>query len=129
MKTWITALVVVGALVSAGAQAAGPLVECKATAFPYKRVQKKQDFKRLFDRLDREALTQYLFAEVTQPKGPGVADHLLAYLAGTEQNDDLRGFFELVRWGAEVSDDKSVPKKINLAEICEYYRKASAPGK
>jgi hypothetical protein len=99
---------------------------CESSEWAFSREQSKQDFAHIFARVQRSILIANLFHEVTEPSKPGLPYYLVTYLSRTEQNRDMQGFFELVKWGAELQDEKSVPKKIEFDEVCKYYEKALA---
>jgi hypothetical protein len=89
---------------------------CKATAFPYSRKQSKKDFARLFAKLDRNALREYYFHELTIPlPRDSVGHHLGTYLSNTEIDKDWRAFYETLEWASD--------HKLDLTEICEVYQR------
>lgn len=98
--------------------------ECKSSKFPYARKQSNEAFGKLFQALDREALIQYYFSELTDLKKDSVAKPLATYLAQTENNNDTRGFFKSLRWAANLDGDQpGGPKPLKLKEICAVYKK------
>ena len=124
MKSFLFAIGVLVLLAPAFANAEE--IACKATRWPYSRTQDKRSYYKIFDESEREALTEYLFYEVTHPLGPYTAYYLVTFLANTGEDEGLRKFFESVKWGAELESEKSEPRKLNLEEVCFYYRKIVA---
>ena len=102
------------------------LAPCRAAKFPYGRTQSRDGFQRLFDRIPRRNLVQYFFSEVTKPRNPSVAKPLSVYLIGTEANTDLREFFELVTYSADVAWD-SEPRALPMQEVCDIFHRVVGP--
>jgi hypothetical protein len=102
---------------------------CKATRWPYARNQSQREIvKKLKSIRERGAIEEYLFKELSEPMPGPLAYDLLTYLANTEENEDMLGFYELLRWGAEIKNESSSTRKLSLSEICTYYRKARKLG-
>lgn len=103
-----------------------PAVECKAADWPFKRRATDIEMHLLFKKVRRDVLVQYLFGEVTVPRDQLVAYPLVRFLSRTEQNPNLAAFFDLIEASASINDNMGKPKKIELAEICDLYRKTVA---
>lgn len=95
---------------------------CEARPWPYARSQTKEEFHQLMDTVKRDQLVRYLFQEVTKPESDSVGFYLGKYLMGTEQDYDMRGFFDLIIYSAEVSE-KGVNRALDFKEVCEIYNK------
>jgi hypothetical protein len=104
--------------------------KCKAARWPFSRVQSKRELIKQMEELDRSALVEYFFGELTLPETKqNVANSLALYLAQTETNLDLRSFYKFLETGANLRAPKDQWRKLKLREVCEVYAKVLAADK
>jgi hypothetical protein len=99
---------------------------CKATPWPYSRTDSKEDLQALLNQLDRQSIVQYYFRELTQPGQPSLAVPLKIYLVATEQDEDLRNYYRLLAWAANLEETGTAPRVLPLKEICELLARLRA---
>jgi hypothetical protein len=99
--------------------------DCPIIAWQFARKQSKHDFARIFARVDRAVLEANMLNEVTQPANDGgeFPYSLLTYLIRTENDPDMRGFWEVVQFGADLKSETSKVRAIDPTELCGYYKK------
>jgi hypothetical protein len=93
-------------------------------------------FKEMLDKTPRREIVQLAWGEILNDSNKTVAAPVLQYLAGTESNDTLRGYYKamnsmitrgLTPEEAILAWPKRVPARkpiYNLKQLCELYRKS-----
>jgi hypothetical protein len=109
------------ALLLTGTSALAAKEKCIATPWPYSRTQSGEDNQKLFLLTPRFKLEAFLIAELTEEKlAPSAVSYELArFLIDTEENKMKKSFYEVLRWGADLTDRKSQPKRMKLEKVCE----------
>lgn len=94
---------------------------CEAAVWPYDRNQSGSDNQKLFLMNERPKLEAFLIGELTEEKlsASGVSYDLARFLIDTEQNKKKKAFYEVLRWGSDLTDRKSQPKRMKLEKVCE----------
>lgn len=109
-------------LTNTGAFAAsGAKGNCLATPWPYDRAQSSEDNQKIFLLTPRFKLEAFLIAELTEENlAPSAVSYDLArFLIDSEEDKMKKSFYEVVRWGADLTDRKSQPKRMMLGKVCE----------
>ncbi len=106
--------------------------ECKSRDILKKIPNDKKSSFHLFSKKQRSELMStliYLLTEKDIPTGDRFQDAfwLSEYLENTEQNENYRAFFKLLRISSDLESKK--PKKINLKEVCEMIEKINSLSK
>lgn len=109
------------ALLLTGTSALAAKEKCVAAVWPYARDQSGSDNQKLFLLNERPKLEAYLIGELTAEKlsPSGVSYDLARFLIDTEQDKMKKSFYEVLRWGSDLHDRKSQPKRMKLEKVCE----------
>jgi hypothetical protein len=92
---------------------------CMASEFPYSEKMSDQQLNRLFGSLEREALVQYFYAELTTPQeNPVVGRKLASYLEKTEKQSDLKDYYKALAEAAHFNQTSTSSNPIPMIEIC-----------
>lgn len=98
--------------------------KCEAITWPYARNQSGADNQKLFLLNPRYKLEAFLIAEMTENlPASGVSYDLARFLIDTEKDEMKKSFYEVLRWGADLYDRKSKPKRMKLDKVCEIRAK------
>ncbi len=90
---------------------------CIASEFPYSEKMSDQQLNGLFGSLEREALVQYFYAELSTPQeNPVVGRKLASYLERTEKQSDLKDYYKALAQAAQLTESSSKP--IPMIDIC-----------
>jgi hypothetical protein len=113
------------ALILTGTSALAAKADCVAATWPYDRNQPGSDNQKLFLLNERPKLEAFFIGELTEEKlsQSGVSYDLARFLIDTEQNKKKKAFYEVLRWGSDLTDRKSQPKRMKLEKVCEIREK------
>ncbi len=94
---------------------------CQGIPWPFERNQTRQELYKAFRKIPSHTLEQYLYYELTHPRveQPQLAHLFITYLAGKEPDPKAQRFLNYLRYGAEITDEKSVPKALKNEAICK----------
>ena len=120
MMKWmlLLSLILTGASALAASTAKN---NCLATPWPYDRKQSSEENQKIFLLTPRFKLEAYLIAELTEEKlEPSAVSYDLArFLIDSEQDKMKKSFYEVLRWGSDLTDRKAQPKRMKLEKVCE----------
>jgi len=109
---------------------------CVGPEWPVSRESSISELAADFEGIDRFELTQYAWGELTTAQAKPMFAPILQYLAATENNDELRGYYKAMGYFAlgrkELPESlKTWParaafngKGFSLEELCQMYRKS-----
>lgn len=100
-----------------------PAFECKAVHWPQPGLKSTEDRVRAFRKTPRSKLVQYYFTELSDPKDPGLARDMGKYLEGTEQNELMQGYFQIIEQSSTPEDGSKGIRPLPLKELCQNYEK------
>ena len=110
--------------------------KCTTTEWAANRNLPLKVFKSTLDKTPRNQIIQMAWGEILRQKPDSVAFPLLQYLANTETNKDLRGYYltmgMMLNPGVDLSDTvKTWPKRpahhdslYSLQELCDLHQKS-----
>lgn len=115
----LAALTVFSVLNIAAASGASAL-ECKRTQWPFASTYTKAEFVAHMNELPRQSVYEYFVYELTTPaKDVKLGRDLAKYLINTEASPDMKSFFELLSYSADL--DKKTPRALDLNEVCAIH--------
>lgn len=109
---------------------------CAASTWPASREASMPELAADFQGADRFELTQFAWGELTHANAKPMFAPILQYLAATENNEELRGYYKamgyyalgrkelpeaLKKWPERAAYDG---KGFTLEELCQMYRKS-----
>lgn len=127
------------ALILLPAQALAAPEWCEALTWPASRDASISELAADFEGVERFELTQYAWGELTQAHAKPMFAPILQYLAATENNDELRGYYKAMGYFALGRKElpaalKKWPERpafngrgFSLEKLCEMYRKSGGP--
>lgn len=115
---------------------AAPPAWCVGLEWPVSRDSSISDLAGDFENTDRFELNQYAWGELTSAQAKPMFAPILQYLAATENDDELRGYYKAM--GYFALGRKELPESLekwperaayngqgfSLAELCQMYRKS-----
>jgi hypothetical protein len=109
---------------------------CSGPTWPTSRDTSIAELAADFENADRFELTQYAWGELTSAQAKPMFAPILQYLAATESNDELRGYFKAMGYfalgrkelpeGLKKWPDRAAHngRGFSLEELCQMYRKS-----
>jgi hypothetical protein len=97
--------------------------ECKAVHWPQSGLKSTEERVRAFRKTPRSKLVQYYFTELSDPKDPTLAKEMGKYLEGTEQNELMQGYFQVIEHSSTPDDGSTGIRALPLQELCKNYQK------
>lgn len=120
LGTWFTATFI---FVTYPAFAASHSIECKPAHWPHPELKTIEERAKAFRKTKRSKLVQYYFTELSDPKDPGLARDMGKFLEGTEQNELMQGYFQIVEHSSTPDDGSKGIRPLPLKELCQNYEK------
>lgn len=112
----LTAFSILNIAAAAGASA----LECKRTQWPFSSKYTKSEFVAHMNELPRQSVYEYFVYELTSgAKDVKLGRDLAKFLINTEASPDMKSFFELLSYSADL--DKKTPRTLDFNDVCAIH--------